>query len=157
MIRSLWRELPVLIDKAIPNIDIDNSCLLSLAAVKFVEIRRVSGGVRVALGGQTDPDDRNAAAFQCRDGGVDSLDVRLLPLFRLKFPRSGGGLARLCRRQTLLLDRLPLQVRRRGWACLGWLWRRRVRRWRRSLLPDRLMIVVSDHHDNEVGFLGGDN
>src|SRR5712692_9590319 len=28
MIRSLWRELPLLVDKAVPNIDIDNSCLL---------------------------------------------------------------------------------------------------------------------------------
>src|SRR6516165_8219389 len=160
MIRSLWREFPVLIDKAIPNIDIDNSCLLSLAAVKFVEIRRVSGGVRVALGGQTDPDDRNAAAFQCRNGGVDALDIRVLPLFRLKFPRSVGRLARLCGRQVgmLLLDRLPLRVWRRRWACLLWLWRLRVRRrGRRRFLTDGLTIVVSDHHDDEVGFLGSDN
>src|SRR6266478_5928132 len=57
----------------------------------------------------------------------------------------------------LLLDRLPLQVRWHRWACLGWLCRLRVRRGRRCLLMDGLVIVVSDHHDNEVGFLGSDN
>src|SRR5215813_8135438 len=49
MIRSLCRELPVLVDKAVPNIDIDNSCLLSLAAVEFVEVRRIGTGVCVTL------------------------------------------------------------------------------------------------------------
>src|SRR5258707_13640453 len=159
-IRSLLREVPRLVDKAVPNIDIGNSRLLSPGAVNFIEIRRVRAGLGVTLGGQTDPDDRNAAAFQCRDRGVDALDVRVLPLFRLKFPRSVGRLARLCRRQVgmLLLDRLPLQVRRRRWACLLWLCRRCVRRrGRRSLLTDGLAIVVSDHHDDELGFLGSDN
>src|SRR6516164_3343952 len=100
MIRSLWRELPVLIDKAVPNIDIDNSCLLRLAAVEFVEISRIGTRVRATLGGQANPDDRNAGALQCRDGGVDALDVSELPLFRLEFPRSVGRLARLCQRQV---------------------------------------------------------
>src|SRR6266700_4191261 len=160
MIRSLWRELPVLIDKAVPNIDIDNSCLLSLAAVKFVEIRRLVGGVCTTLGGQTNPDDRNAGALQCRDGGVDALNVSELPLFRLEFPRSVVRLARLCRRKVrmLLLDRLPLQIRSRRWDCRGRLYRLRVR-WRgwRSLLTDGLAIIVSDHHDDEFGFLGNDD
>src|SRR5260370_32136215 len=149
MIRSLWRELPLLVDKAVPNIAIDNSCLLGLAAVEFVEIRRIGTGVCPTLGGQTNPDDRNARALQCRDGGTDALDVSELPLFRLEFPRSVGRLARLCRRHVgmLLLDRLPLQIRRRRWAGWGWLYRLRVRGWRRrrSLLTDGLAIIVSDH------------
>jgi len=46
---------------------------------------------------------RGPRALQCRDRGVDALDVSELPLFRLEFPRSVGGLARLganevCRR-----------------------------------------------------------
>src|SRR5215831_7655698 len=58
----------------------------------------------------------------------------------------------------LLLDPLPLQVRRRRWACLGRLYRLRVRRrGRRSLLTDGLAIVVSDHHHDEIGFLGSDD
>src|SRR5262249_22641224 len=59
----------------------------------------------------------------------------------------------------LLLDRLPLQVRRRRWACLVWLCcRLRVRRrGRRCLLTDSLAIVVSDHHDDELGLLGSDD
>src|SRR5262249_57150857 len=105
-----------------------------------------TGGGRVPLGGPTGPDARTAAAFQCPDGGVDALDVRVLPFFRLKFPRSVGRLARLCRRQVgmLLLDQLPLRVRRRRRACLLWLWRLRVRRrGRRRPLPDGLTIVCS--------------
>src|SRR5260370_14835792 len=154
MIRSLWRELPLLVDKAVPNIDIVNSCLLRLAAVEFVEIRRSGTGVCPTLGGQTNPDDRNARALQCRDGGTDALDVSELPLFRLEFPRSVGRLARLCRRQLgmLLLDRLPLQVRRRRWACRGWLYRLRVRRrGRRSRLSDGLALLVSGHPHDELG------
>src|SRR5215510_4277851 len=160
MIRSLWREPPVLIDKAVPNIDIDNSCLLSLAAVKFVEVRRLGTGVCATLGGQTNPDDRNAGALQCRDGGVDALDVSELPLFRLEFPRSVVRLARLCRRQVgmLLLDCMPLRIRSRRWDCRGRLYRLRVCwRRRRSLLTDGLAIIVSDHHDDEFGFLGSDD
>src|SRR5262249_29662002 len=149
--RPLGRKPPRLIDKAVPNIDIGNSCLLSLAAVKFVEIRRVIAGVCAALGGQANPDDRNAGTLQCRDGRIDALDVSEFPLFRLEFPRSIGRLARLCRRQLgmLLLDWLPLQIRSRRWDCRGRLYRLRVRRGgRRSLLTDGLAIVVSDHHDH---------
>src|SRR6516162_11468131 len=102
MIRSLWLELPVLIDKSSPNIDIYNSCLLSLAAVEFVEISRIGTAVCPTLGRQANPDDRNAGALQCRDGGVDALDVSELPLFRLEFPRSVGRLARLCGRHVAM-------------------------------------------------------
>src|SRR5258707_6006461 len=160
MVRSLWRELTLLIDKAVPNIDIDNSCLLSLAAVEFVEISRIGTGVRATLGGQTNPDDRNARALQCCDDGVDALDVSELPLFRLELPWSVVRLPRLCRRRVamLLLDRLPLQIRRRRWDWRGRLYRLRVRwRGRRSLLTDGLAIIVSDHHDDEFGFLGSDD
>ncbi len=57
----------------------------------------------------------------------------------------------------LMLDRLPLRVRRRRWACLLRLCRRVRRRGRRSLFADGLAIVVSDHHDDELGLLGRDN
>src|SRR5215472_16675265 len=160
MIRSLWREPPVLINKAVPNIDIDDSCLLSLAAVQFVEISGIGTRVRATLGGQTNPDDRNAGALQCRDGGVDALDVSELPLFRLEFPWSVIRLARLCRCliRMLLLDCLPLLIRSRRWDCRGRLYRLRVRRrGRRSLFTDGLAIIVSDHHYDEVRLLGSDD
>jgi hypothetical protein len=58
----------------------------------------------------------------------------------------------------LLLDWLPLQIRSRRWDWRGRLCRLRVRwRGRRSLLTDGLAIIVSDHHDNEFGFLGSDD
>src|SRR5262249_53962950 len=75
-------------------------------------------------------------------------------------PRSVVRLARLCRRHLamLLLDRLPLRIRSRRWDCRGRLCRLRVRwRRRRSLLTDGLAIIVSDHHDDEFGFLGSDD
>src|SRR5262249_60607230 len=58
----------------------------------------------------------------------------------------------------LLLDCLPLRIRSRRWDCRGRLYRLRVRRrGRRSLLTDGLAIIVSDHHDDEFGFLGSDD
>jgi len=69
-------------------------------------------------------------------------------------------LASLCRRLLgmLLLGELPLRVRRCRWTCLGWLCGLRGDgRGRRSFFTDRLAIVVSDHHDDEIGFLGGDD
>src|SRR5262245_24851785 len=58
----------------------------------------------------------------------------------------------------LLLDRLPLQIRGRRWDWRGRLYRLRVRwRGRRSLLTNGLAIIVSDHHDDELGFLGSDD
>src|SRR5262245_16821822 len=58
----------------------------------------------------------------------------------------------------LSLDRLPLQIRGRRWDWRGRLYRLRVRwRGRRSLLTNGLAIVVSDHHDDELGFLGSDD
>src|SRR5262249_36127580 len=68
-------------------------------------------------------------------------------------------LALLCRRDLamLLLDWLPLQIRSRRWDCRGRLYRLRVRRrGRRSLLTDGLAIIVSDHHDDQLGVLGSD-
>src|SRR5262249_1906091 len=128
MIRSLWREPPLLVDKAVPNIDIDNSCLLSLAAVEFVEIRRIGTSVCVTLGGPTNPHNQNARALQCRDGGVDAFDVSVLPLFRLEFPWSVGCLAGLLWSHVGVAgglgrgERLLLRVGRRGrnrnrWSC----------------------------------------
>src|SRR5262249_42061015 len=58
----------------------------------------------------------------------------------------------------LLLDRLPLEVRRLRWDWWGRLYRLRVRwRRRRSRLADALTIIVSDHYDDEVGLLRSDD
>src|SRR5262249_42441621 len=58
----------------------------------------------------------------------------------------------------MLFDCLPLLIRSRRWDCRRRLYRLRVRwRGRRSLLTDGLAIVVSDHHDDEFGFLGSDD
>src|SRR5215471_1567339 len=58
----------------------------------------------------------------------------------------------------LLLDRLPLEVRWRRWDWWGRLYRLSVRRrGRRSLLTNGLAIIVSDHHDDEVGLLRSDD
>src|SRR5262249_56215356 len=99
--------------EGVRNIEIDDSGLLRLDAIEFVEIRRIGTRVRATLGGQTNPDNRNAGALQCRDGRIDTLDVSELPLFRLEFPRSVVRLARWCRRKVrmLLPDRLLRALR----------------------------------------------
>jgi hypothetical protein len=52
-----------------------------------------------------------------------------------------------------LLDRLPLQIRSRRWDCRRLLYRLSARwRGRRSFITDGLAIVVSDHHDHQLGF-----
>src|SRR5262249_1811034 len=65
----------------------------------------------------------------------------------------------LCRRDLamLLLDWLPLQIRSRRWDWWGLYLLRVHWRGRRSLLTDGLAIIVSDHHDDEFGFLGSDD
>src|SRR6516225_7471064 len=58
----------------------------------------------------------------------------------------------------LLFDCQPLLIRSRRWDCRRRLYRLGVRwRRRRSLLTDGLAIVVSDHHNDEFGFLGSDD
>src|SRR5262249_2351886 len=69
-------------------------------------------------------------------------------------------LTRLCRLHVamLLLDRLPPELRWHRWDWWGRLYRLSVRRpRRRSRLADGLAIVVSDHHDDEVGLLRSDD
>ena len=74
-----------------------------------------------ALRSETNPDHRHTGAFECRNGGVDALDVRELPLFRVKFPGAVGRLARLFRRHLGMpfycLGRLLLGVRPHRRAC----------------------------------------
>ena len=50
------------------------------------------------LRSETNPDHRNTGTFECRNGGVDALDVGELPLFRVEFPGAVGRLAYLFRR-----------------------------------------------------------
>src|SRR5262245_7798060 len=181
VVRTLRRVAAGLVDEAVPDVDIDDARLLGAAAIELVEIGRVLARLGTALRGETDPEHRNAGALERRDGGVDPLDVGELPLFRAEFPRPVVGLARLLRRHVRILWhrfrrlRLLLGVGRRRRTLLRrgrlrgrcrWLLRaalrrggpaRLSRRRRRSLLADRLAIVVADHHDDELGFLGGDD
>ena len=42
-IGAIEREVSVLVDETIPDIDVYDSCLFSVAAVKIVEIRYIGG------------------------------------------------------------------------------------------------------------------
>src|SRR5262245_55291425 len=169
VIRTLRRIASPLVNEAVPNVGIDDTRLFSSAAIELVEVRRVFARLCAALRGETNPDHRNTGAFERRNGGVDALDVGELPLFRAEFPGPVSRLAYLFRRHMWIafyrVTRLLLEVRshRRTWYSSRRS-RRRVRlrratrrRCRRNLLADRLTIVISDHHHDDLGFLDSDN
>ena len=95
VVRTLRRVAAHLIDEAVPNVDIDDACLLGPAAIELVKVGQILARLCAALRSETNPDHRNTGAFECRNGGVDALDVGELPLFRVEFPGAVGRLARL--------------------------------------------------------------
>ena len=173
VIRALRRVVAPLVDETVPDVDVDDSGLLGPAAVELVEVRGVRAGLAVALRRQTDPQHRDAGAFERCDHRVDAPDVGELPLLRVKLPGSVGGLARLLGRHVHVFGgfsrrgRLLLRVRRRGrdrrrrgGSGLARLCIRLRRAWarrRRCFFADRLTVVVSEHHDDEFRFLGRDD
>src|SRR5262249_9575669 len=149
-----------LVDEAVPDVDINDPCLLGPATVELVEIGGIGTRLDAALRRQTDPHHRNACALEGGDGRVDAPDIGELPFLRVEFPRSIGCLARLLGRHVGVFGglggggRLLLRVgrwgrKRRGRnrrSCCGraWLCRLRIRlgrsgtrRRRRDLFADR--------------------
>ena len=121
-----------------------------------------------ALRSETNPDHRHTGTFECRNSGVDTLDVSELPLFRMKVPGAVGRLARLFMRHLRMsfycLGGLLFGVRPHRRARRSSQRGRRVRlcraaRWRRwrHLLAHRLTIVIADHHDDNLGSLGSND
>src|SRR5262245_9144689 len=169
VIWTLRRIAPRLVDEAVPNVGVDDARLFGPAAIELVKVGRILARLCVALRSETNPDHRNTGAFERRNGGVDALDVGELPLFRAEFPGAVSRLAYLFRRHVGIafyrLTRLLFEVRShwRAW-CSSRRSRRRVRlrratgrRWRRNLLANRLTIVASDHHHDDLRLLCSDN
>ncbi len=171
-IRAARGEIAVLVDEAVPHVDIGNPGLFGVTAIELVEIGEVRGRTSSANGRQSNPEHRHALALEDRDHLVDAPAVGLAPFFRAKLVghhRAGrrlgggsrflrlGGFLRLGAGGTLWriggsarridLRRLPaFQLRlRRG---------RLLRSGPRRSLPDRLPVARSDHHHDEIGFLG---
>ncbi len=72
-------EAAVLVDEAVPDVDVDDARLVGAAAVELVEERDVAGVAAGAHRGQADPEDRNAGGLERGDGVVDALDIGLAP------------------------------------------------------------------------------
>src|SRR4029078_12458107 len=71
-----------LVDKAIPNIDIDHTGALGLSTIEIIEIDGIGGRLRAADRRQTNPEHRHAFAFERGYRAVDTLGIDLAPLGR---------------------------------------------------------------------------
>ena len=173
-IRPLRRVAALLVDKAVPDIDIDDAGLLGPAAIELVEIGGVRGRLGAALRRQADPEHRHAAALQCRDGRVDPLDIGGLPLVGMELERTGRR--RPCRRLRARAEPDPdyphsaFATSSVGAGAVSAVWPgaglrsgrgrglpRRRRRAARGPLANRLVIVGPDHHHDEFRLLGRDD
>src|SRR5712671_6966175 len=60
------------VNEAVPNVDVDDACLVGSAAVKVVEKRDVCRGFLPAQRGQPDPEHRYSRRFEGRNRVVDA-------------------------------------------------------------------------------------
>jgi hypothetical protein len=79
-IRAIEREISILVDETIPDVDVCDARLFSVAAVKIIEIRYVGSRLPSTDCRQPNPENRHTPAFQRRDGVVDALAVEPTPL-----------------------------------------------------------------------------
>src|SRR3989442_77725 len=70
-IRAGGGEAAVLVDEAVPHVDIDDAGLLGAAAIEVVEINHFGGRTGAADRRQADPEHRRALGLERRDRVVD--------------------------------------------------------------------------------------
>src|SRR5260370_9418904 len=84
-IRAARGEIAVLVDEAVPHVDIGNPGLFRVTAIELVEIGEVRGRTSSANGRQSNPEHRHALALEDRDHLAPPPAVRLPPFFRATF------------------------------------------------------------------------
>src|SRR4029079_1398825 len=159
IVRAEVRVFSRLVDKSIPDVDIDHAGALGAGTIEGIEVDGRSGLLWAADRRQTDPEYRHAFALERGDRVVDALRIDLGPLVGAEFDRTGCPLARLrfgCR-DRILLSVLDLILR------LGFFFRRLfayfifffllVRFLRQVALADILTVADTEHHHNEIRLL----
>src|SRR5271155_3139271 len=84
-------EAAVLVDKAVPHIDIDDPGLVGAAAVQVVQKWNVGRRASGPQWRQANPEDRDPRRLECRDGVVDPPDVSLTPCIGAEFESLGAS------------------------------------------------------------------
>src|SRR5262249_26410764 len=79
-IRPLHSKIAIFIDKAVPNIDINNSGSLGALAIKLGQVAYVAARLGATNCRQAYPDHRHALALERRNHCVNALDVKRRPL-----------------------------------------------------------------------------
>ncbi|EJW09533.1 hypothetical protein A33M_1207 [Rhodovulum sp. PH10] len=134
-------EAAVLVDEAVPDVDIDDAGALGAAAIEIVEIAEIAHRAGAAHRRGADPEHRHAGALQRGDGGVDPLDIEFRPFFRAKLVAWPGAAVVV----------IVVGIGRGGLSCglTCGLLRIGARR-----LVDRPAVLEADHHHHVVRVLG---
>src|SRR5450755_3272249 len=89
-IRTRRGEAAVLVDEAVPHIDIDDAGLVGAAAIEIVQEWNIGRRALAPQWRQADPEDRHTRRLECRDGVVDPPDVSLAPRISAEFESLGA-------------------------------------------------------------------
>jgi hypothetical protein len=81
-IRPIGRKVSVLVDKAVPDVNVDDASPFGVVPVKIIEIGDIGRRLRSADRRQPAPEHRHSLALERSDRVVDALTVELVPLLR---------------------------------------------------------------------------
>src|SRR5262249_48867617 len=156
-IRALHDETALLVDEAVPGVDVGDAGLLGAATEQIVEIAQVRRRLGATDRRKPDPEHRHVLGLERRDRVIDALDVELGPFVGAEFVADHAGRrafrlgrGRVDRRLVVcrvLLLVVALLVDRRGLLLLrrrAWLRRRLRRGLGGRLFLDRPAVVEAD-------------
>src|SRR6516162_385173 len=83
-VRTLAGIASLIIDKAVPNVDVNNPSLFSALAIQSVQIAYVAGRPSATNRRQSDPNNRHTLALKRRHHRVDALQVERRPFVGLE-------------------------------------------------------------------------
>src|SRR5262249_36818453 len=137
-IRTVLRITPLIVDEAVPDVDISDSGFIGSRAIKLIEITHVACRFGATDRRQSHPYDRYAPRLERRDHVVDALGIKLGAFVGMKFIA--------CARRRMLRGGRG----GRGMFTVGW-----CRTWfcRRWTVAQRRAVIYSEHHNDGVGFL----
>ena len=154
----LHHKLTLLVDEAVPDIDIGDAGFFRPRAIKFVEVIHIACRFGATDCRQSDPEHRHALTLGRGNHVVDALFVKLGPYVGAKLVIAGRRpVLRLGRISGRLLGVGRRRVRRRRGICCSLIARRCLLRsltlgpsfiWRRRALTQRQPIVHAQHDDN---------